>query len=60
MAISGIGIRQISPRSGTAWKERSEALERRRDGEREDSDSARSTVDAPAEPGVGQIVDRKV
>ncbi len=59
MFISGIAVQQIRPRTGTGWKSTNPTPD-----QNDDSDSGEMTVpkgeNAPAPPGTGQNIDRKV
>jgi hypothetical protein len=56
MVISGIGVQQILPRTGTGGQGADPSPDRSNEP---DADAAPSTLDrAPASPGTGQIVDR--
>ena len=56
MVMSGIGVQQILPQTGTGQQSANPALEQNNDS---DSDDAPSKPDrAPASPGTGRIVDR--
>jgi hypothetical protein len=60
MSVSGASVRQIPPRSGTAWQSRKSEPDRRGEPVRKDRPSTDEAPQAPPEPGVGQIVDRTV
>ena len=59
MAISGIAIQQIRPRTGTGWKSANPTPD-----QNDDADNGELTVPknerAPAMPGTGHNVDKKV
>jgi len=57
MAISGIGIQQITPRSGTGWQAPNPAPDRSNDSDVERT-PPRKRDRAPAMPGTGQVVDK--
>ena len=60
MAISGIGIQQILPRTGTGWQDANPAPDRATDSDSADAAPAREPSRSPPAPGTGQIVDRTV
>ena len=58
MNISGIGIQQITPRTGTSWQPPNPAPDQNNDT---DTDGAKiKPAQAAPSPGTGQIVDKTV
>jgi hypothetical protein len=58
MVISGIGVQQILPRSGTGWQGANPSPDQSSDTE--DRAPASKTDRAPKTPGTGHIVDKVV
>ena len=58
MIVSGIGVQQILPRTGTGGQGASPSPEQNNDSEASDGPSKPDR--APAAPGTGKIVDRIV
>jgi len=57
--ISGIGVQQILPRSGTAWRETKRAPSRRSSNDNDETPAP--AADLPrAETEPGQLIDRNV
>lgn len=56
MTVSGIGIQQITPQTGTGWQGSNPPPDRNNDS---DSTTTKPVNDrAPASPGTGRIVDK--
>jgi hypothetical protein len=58
MIVSGIGVQQILPRTGTGGQDASPSPEQNNDTDTSDAPSKPDR--APAAPGTGRIVDRIV
>lgn len=59
MAISGIAIQQIRPRPGTGWKRTNPSPDRNDNADNGEM-TAPKAENAPAAPGTGHNVDKKV
>ena len=59
MVISGIGVQQIRPRTGTGWKSANPTPDQNDDAEHGEM-TAPKAENAPAAPGTGRNVDKKV
>ena len=56
MVISGIGVQQILPRTGTGWQSANPVPDENNDSA--SKEAASSPDRAPASPGTGHIVDK--